>query len=194
MKKLVAACAALALVAAIPAATAVGKSGKSKQRAHVFKANIGPVVYGADQAYSMFFGRAQLVDNKRRDKVSIHMRGLKPGTTYPWHVHAIADPPAGADPCAANAPQGGIVNFTYRPLKANPSGNASSTGRSRTFRAVLGTLYYVNVHDPVTQAPIACGILRPTRKTRSALRAAAKKKAAAERRARARGKARGPRS
>jgi len=179
VKKFIAALAVLSLVGSVPAAVAHKGKDKSKHHAFVFKARIAPVVYGADQAYTGIEGKAQLVDNKRNDKVSIHMKGLTPGVTYPWHVHVIANAPAGTNPCEANAPQGPIVTaFTYKTLKANKSGNANAKGSGKTFRANLTDLYYVNVHDPATGAPIACGILKPTKKTKVALKkAAAKKKA-----------------
>ena len=153
---------ALVLAAPVAAGAHKGAKGhhkhaKSTPKAKVFKANIGPV--GTDAAYAGIEGKAQLVDNKRRDKISIHMRGLKPGTTYPWHIHVFAD--GVTNPCAAGAAQGPIVTaFTYKPLKANSSGNANSTGRSKTFTADKTKRYYVNVHDPVSGAPIACGVLK----------------------------------
>jgi hypothetical protein len=158
MKKLIAVCAVLSLAAVAPGALA---SGKGKHRAKVYRATLAPVVYGADQAYSGIEGKAQMVDNKRRDKVSIHMRGLAPRTTYPWHVHVIANAPKGTKPCAANAAQGPIVtDFTYRKLRTNKRGRASSKGSSRTFQARRADLYYIDVHDPATGAPIACGVLK----------------------------------
>jgi hypothetical protein len=158
VKKLIAAFAVLALSAGVPAA--VANKGHSK-RAKVYKATILPVVYGADQAYSGIGGKAHLVDGRRRDHVTIHMRGLTPKTTYPWHVHVIADAPAGTNPCKANAPQGPIATaFKYRKLKSNKSGRANSKGSSRSFTVDRRTdLAYVDVHDPATGAPIACGVL-----------------------------------
>ena len=32
-------------------------------------------------------GTAQLVDGKKNNTVSLHMRNLAPGTAYLWHVH-----------------------------------------------------------------------------------------------------------
>jgi hypothetical protein len=178
VKKLLAVIAVLSLAGVVPAAVAHKGKDKGKHHAYVFKAKLQPVVYGADQMYSGIRGKAQLVDNKRNDKVTLHMKGLTPGTTYPWHVHVIEDAPAGTNPCAALAPQGPIVtDFKYRKLKANKSGNANAKGSGKTFRANLEDLYYVNVHDPITGAPISCGVLKPTKKTKAALKKAAKKKA-----------------
>ena len=106
-------------------------------------------------------GRAQLVDGKKRNKISIHVRGLKPGDTYLWHVHKAAN--ATDDPCAPPAP---VVDGTpygdwvYGALTANAAGNASAKGTSATFdsRADKGP-FYVDVH--LTDGTvIACGVLK----------------------------------
>jgi hypothetical protein len=134
--------------------------------AKTYKAPIAPVAAGATDPA----GKSKLVDGKKNNKVGIHVTGLTPGTTYPWHVHVLA---AGVtDPCAEGAVQGPIVTaFTYGALTANEDGNASARGRSTTFD--WGTAsYYVNVHDPVSGAPIACGVL-----SRKALKAQPKGKA-----------------
>lgn len=106
-------------------------------------------------------GKAQLVDGKKRNKISIHVRGLKPGETYGWHIHKAAN--ATDDPCAPPAP---VVNGTpygdwvYGALTANEAGNASAKGTSATFdsRADKGP-FYVDVH--LTDGTvIACGVLK----------------------------------
>jgi hypothetical protein len=179
VKKLIAAIAVLSLAGGVPAAVAHKGKDKGSHHAYVFKAKLQPVVYGADQMYSGIRGKAQLVDNKRNDKVSLHMKGLTPGTIYPWHVHVIEDAPAGTDPCKALAQQGPIVTaFNYKRLKANKSGNANAKGSGKTFRVDANDLYYVNVHDPETGAPISCGVLKPTKKTKPKLKQLAKKQAA----------------
>jgi hypothetical protein len=106
-------------------------------------------------------GKAQLVDGKKRNKISIHVRGLKPGDTYLWHIHKAAN--ATDDPCAPSAP---VVDGTpygdwvYGALTANEAGNASAKGTSATFdsRADPGP-FYVDVHlgDGTI---IACGVLK----------------------------------
>jgi hypothetical protein len=76
-------------------------------------------------------GKAQLVDGKKRNKISIHVRGLTPGATYTWHIHKAAN--ATDDPCAPSAP---VVDGTpygdwvYRALTANEAGNASAKAKS----------------------------------------------------------------
>jgi hypothetical protein len=65
------------------------------------------------------------------------------------------------DPCAPRAAQGSIVtSFTYGTLTGNEDGNGFARGKSSTFDWGAATnQYYVNIHDPVTCAPIACGVL-----------------------------------
>lgn len=113
-------------------------------------------------------GRAQLVDGRKRNKVSLHMKGLKPGETYLWHVHQAK---AEGDPCAAGSTVGNPAPYpgwTYRTLKARPSGNASSKGRSSTFPVAedTGFTYYVNVHLE-DGTVIACGVLERKAKAKA---------------------------
>jgi hypothetical protein len=105
-------------------------------------------------------GKAQLVDGKKRNKISIHVRGLTPGATYTWHIHKAAN--ATDDPCAPSAP---VVDGTpygdwvYRALTANEAGNASAKAKSATFdsRADPGP-FYVDVHQ-ADGTMVACGVL-----------------------------------
>jgi hypothetical protein len=111
-------------------------------------------------------GRAHLVDGRKNDKVSLHMKGLEPGETYLWHVHQAT---AEGDPCAAGSTVGNPTpypSWTYRELTARPSGNANSKGRSTTFPVAeedTGGDYYVNVHLE-DGTVIACGVLEPKRR------------------------------
>jgi hypothetical protein len=106
-------------------------------------------------------GKAQLVDGKKRNKISIHVRGLTAGQTYGWHIHKAANPTD--DPCAPTAP---VVDGTpygdwlYGALTANEAGNASAKGTSATFdsRADKGP-FYVDVHL-ADGTVIACGVLK----------------------------------
>jgi hypothetical protein len=105
-------------------------------------------------------GKAQLVDGKKRNKISIHVRGLKAGQTYAWHVHKA--PSATDDPCAPTTPT--VVapygDWAYRALTANGDGNASAKATSATFdsRADKGP-FYVDVHL-ADGTVIACGVLK----------------------------------
>jgi hypothetical protein len=106
-----------ALLLAAPAA-AHDKHGK---HAKVSKAKLEAAEDG-----SAVRGRAHLVDGRSHDHVSLHMKGLKPGTTYLWEVREGT-----CDDAAATASEG----WTYRELTVRESGNANSKGRSKTFSA-----------------------------------------------------------
>jgi hypothetical protein len=105
-------------------------------------------------------GKAQLVDGKKRNKISIHVRGLTPGAAYTWHIHKAAN--ATDDPCAPPAP---VVDgspygdWVYGALTANEAGNASAKAKSATFdsRADPGP-FYVDVHQ-ADGTMVACGVL-----------------------------------
>jgi hypothetical protein len=106
-------------------------------------------------------GKAQLVDAKKRNKISIHVRGLKAGETYAWQIHRAAN--ATDDPCEPTTPvivPAAYGDWTYGALVANAAGNASAKGTSATFdsRADVGP-FYVDVHQ-ADGAVVACGVLK----------------------------------
>jgi hypothetical protein len=140
---------ALALLAVPGTALAAGKGAK------VYRAHLAPVAVDATTPT----GRAHLVDGKKNNILTIHAKGLTAGLTYPWHMHAVA--PGVTDPCALGATPGPIVDsFTYGPLAANAAGNARAKAKSPSFDwGPAANQYYVDIHDPVTDAPIACGVL-----------------------------------
>jgi hypothetical protein len=123
--------------------------------AHVYRAQLAPVGAGASTPTA----RAHLVDGQKNNIATLEVKGLSPGTSYPWHVHAFA--PGVTDPCAPGAAQGPIVSsFTFGMLTANADGNGSAMAKSPSFDwGAASNSYYVNIHDPATLAPIACGIL-----------------------------------
>lgn len=169
MKRFISFLAMFGLLLALPAGAAAHKKGHHKHhRAKQLRAAIEPV--GTDAAYAGIEGRARLVTNKRRSKLVIHMRGLTRKVVYPWHLHVA--PEGVEDPCAEGAAQGPVAEeFRYRRLKANGSGRANSHAKSRTFTFDRTKTYYVNVHDPSSGAPIACGVLeRKARKGRKGKR------------------------
>ena len=108
----------------------VGVAVASHKGAKTYKADLEPVTVG-DTAPT---GKAKL---------------LEPEETYPWHVHE-------GGTCE---PAGDIVTVfePYGELTANAAGNASAKAKSERFNSEDG--YSVNVHDPTTGAPIACGVL-----------------------------------
>ena len=128
-----------------------------EKHAKVSKAKLAATEGGPPDAR----GHAQLVDGRKRDKVSLHMKGLEPGETYLWHVHQATGE---GDPCAADSAVANPTPYpgwTYRELKARQSGNANSKGRSSTFPVVEEESegdFYVNVHLQ-DGTVIACGVL-----------------------------------
>ncbi len=147
---------------ALGAVLAGGDGKGAKTFRATLEANAAAATAGVPDAR----GTAQLVDNRKRDKVSLHMKGLEPGTTYLWHVHQAT---AEGDPCAAGSTVGNpgpYPGFAYRTLKAGPKGNASAKGTSRTFpvaAADTGEDVYVNVHLE-DGTVIACGVLERKRR------------------------------
>ena len=169
MRKLPALLAMAALVF-VPggALAAKPKDKKPSPRAKVYKATLKAV--GADAAYTTKrFGRAQLVDGKKNNKVSVHFRGLTPGGTYLWHVHQATGP---GNPCEVPAiggpPYAGWDWTKVNPFKANAAGNYNKTFKTKTFPVTTpgvdtGFVYYVNVHL-ADGTVIACGKFRGSRK------------------------------
>ena len=188
MKKLSVLAVAIA-VAFVPAgaATAKPKPKKPSPRAHTYKATLKAV--GADAAYTTKrFGKAQLVDGKKNNKVSVHVRGLTPGGTYLWHVHQAT---GAGNPCADTSiggpPYAGWDWSKVNPFTANASGNYNKTLKTKTFPISIaagdtGFVYYVNVHL-ADGTVIACGVFKGSRKaTPKYKKQQAKKKKQRERR------------
>jgi hypothetical protein len=155
--------AAVASIAAVGVASvATADSGHS---AKTYKASLAAVNPAATTAgVPTVGGKAQLVDGKKKNKVSLHVRNLAAGTAYLWHVHEGT--------CAA--PGAPVAGWTYRTqdpagngtLTSNESGNANTKGKSETFTADPAKSYSVNVHvaTPTNGLPagtiIACGDLK----------------------------------
>lgn len=89
-----------------------------------YRAKLSPVAVGAPSPR-----KAHLVDGKKSNFVTVHVKGLAAGTTYPWQVHVL---PAGVTyPSEPGATQGAIdTRFRYDTLTANEDGNASAKGQS----------------------------------------------------------------
>jgi hypothetical protein len=158
--------AAVASIAAICiASVATAASGQS---AKSYKASLAAVNPAATTAgLPTVAGKAQLVDGKKNNKASLHMRNLAPDTVYLWHVHEGT--------CAATGAP--VAGWTYRTqvgangtLTSDASGNANTKGKSATFNADPTKSYSVNVHvSTLTNGLaagtiIACGDLQATKK------------------------------
>jgi hypothetical protein len=157
--------AAVALIAAIGVASVA--SADSGHSAKTYKASLAAVNPAATTAgLASVVGKAQLVDGKKINKVSLHMRNLAARTMYLWHVHEGS--------CAATGAP--VAGWTYRTqigangtLTSNASGNANTKGKSATFNADPTKSYSVNVHvaTPTNGLPagtiIACGDLKASK-------------------------------
>src|SRR5215210_7257409 len=126
MKRLIALL-VLAAVALVPGAAS------AKSRTKVYRGTFQFV--GADGAYVKGkFGHAQLVDGRRNDKLSVHVRRLASRAKYLYRLEQsekIA--------CDEDAPAGSEVpGWTYRRggiLTTNRNGVANGSARSRAFEA-----------------------------------------------------------
>ena len=143
------------VLAFVPAGAVAKPRSKPKHRAHVYKATIHPV--GADAAYTdVKFGKAQLVDGRKHDKLSVHLRHLAPGETYQVAVLQSA----AEHPC--EDPSGGTPAGTWtfkKPLTANPAGNVNGKAKSTDFESEPGTNYFVTVSTTGGDV-IGCGELK----------------------------------
>jgi hypothetical protein len=166
MTRRLTAAAVASIVAIGVAGSAMAASGGS---AKTYKGSLTVVNPAATTAgLATVRGDSQLVDGKKNNKVSLHMRNLAPGTMYLWHVHEGS--------CAATG--GPVAGFTYRTqvgangtLTADGAGNANTRGRSATFNADPTKSYSVNVHVAaptnglVAGTIIACGDLTARKAT-----------------------------
>jgi hypothetical protein len=147
--------AAGALIAAIGVASVAGAD--SGHSAKTYKASLAAVNPAATTAgLATVAGKAQLVDGKKNNKVSLHMRNLAARTMYLWHVHEGS--------CAATGAP--VAGWTYRTqigangtLTSNASGNANTKGKSATFNADPTKSYSVNVHVATLTNGVAAGTI-----------------------------------
>ena len=160
--------AAVAVASIAAASIASVATAASDHSATPYKASLTAVNPDATTAgLANVVGKAQLVDGKKNNKVSLHMRNLAPGTVYLWHVHEGT--------CAATGAP--VPGWTYRTqdaagdgtLTSNASGNGNTRGKSSTFNADPTKSYSVNVHvstptNGLTAGTIiACGDLKASK-------------------------------
>src|SRR5215213_5261647 len=150
-------------ITAATAATiaAIGLAGvataDSAHTAKTYKASLAAVNPAATTAgLATVTGKAQLVDGKKNNKVSLHMRNLAADTVYLWHVHEGSCADTGAP----------VPGWTYRTqagdngtLTTNESGNANTRGKSATFNADPAKSYSVNVHISTLTNDLAPGTI-----------------------------------
>lgn len=138
---------------AVAGAAAPVTAKKPSPRAKVYRAKLAPVPVGDYGLLARSRGKAQLVDGKKNDKISIQVRRLSPGVTYGWRI--VEAPASASLPCSTGTP---VAGWTYKPLKANTAGNANSKGKSKTFKADREKSYFVGVYLPSGEA-FLCGKL-----------------------------------
>src|SRR4051794_32734399 len=156
MKKQLAALAGVAAVALSPA----GADAHSK--AKVYRGSFQLV--GADGSYTRdSFGKAQLVDGKRNDQLSVHVRHLGSRVTYTFRLQSAATAceqgaAGGTDVPGWNYRRGGV-------LTTNRHGIANSWARARGFKADTSVEYFVGVFDS-SQRLVACAQLTKKHKAK----------------------------
>jgi hypothetical protein len=155
MKRFLALLALLTLALALPAVAPAKKKHKHPHhRTTVLKGSFRAI--GADGAYTdRKFGKAQLVDNRKRDKLSVHLRRLAPRTIYTFALYSVAK---GQPRCEEGA-SGGTQEVAFPPKskRTNTHGNLNATQRSKTFKADRARRYFVLVSDG--SQPVACAKL-----------------------------------
>ena len=155
MNRILSLSAALVVAVAVPA-TAVGHGSHGSHKAKVRWATLKPV--RADvAAYTDMRGKAQMTANKRNAKVSLHLKGMVPGATYPWAIVQGTDP---ATVCADGTP---VAGFKYRKLKAGKKGNANSKAWTKKGRFTFDktATYAVVVYQAgTTDEVLLCGVFK----------------------------------
>jgi hypothetical protein len=142
----------------IVAVSVAGVAIADSHSAKTYKASLAAVNPAATTAgLATVAGKAQLVDGKKNNKVSLHLRHLAPGAVYLWHVHE--------GNCADTAAP--VARWTYLThdaagngtLTSNAAGNANTRGRSATFTADPAKSYSVNVHVSTPTNGLAAGTI-----------------------------------
>jgi hypothetical protein len=142
MKRLIAVL-ILATLALVPA------TASAKPKTKVYRGTF--TLVGDGDYVTGNFGKAQLVDGKRNDKLSVHVRRLGSRAMYTYRLQQGT--------CKEGAPGGTEVpGWKYRPLKTNRKGVGNSTARSRTFTASTDAKYFVGIYS-ATGEIVACAQL-----------------------------------
>src|SRR3954451_23569803 len=150
MKKL-AALAGVLVIALVPATA----NAHSKAKTKVYKGSFQLV--GADGSYtSDSFGKAHLVDGKRNDQLSVHVRKLGSRVKYTFKLQSAAEA------CTQGAAGGtDVPGWKYRRagvLFTNRHGVANSLARAHGFKVDPTVEYFVGVFDSSNRL-VACAQL-----------------------------------
>jgi hypothetical protein len=174
MKRTLALLALLALALAVPAGAPAKKpdhkNGHSGSPAKVYKGSFRAAGSEADYNGDRKFGKAQLVDGNKNDKLSVHVRKLAPKTSYAFALYRTAK---GDAVCDAGADTGELVtDFVYKPKKTNSAGNFNTKSRSKTFKANPSEFsYFVLVSttkpDGSADQAVSCAALKGKRQKKA---------------------------
>jgi hypothetical protein len=159
MKRFLALLALLSLALALPAAAPAKKKHKPHHRTTVLKGSFEAI--GADGAYTdKKFGKAHLVDNRKRDKLSVHLRRLAPRTAYTFALYSVAK----GEPRCEEGASGGTQETAFPPKtkSTNARGHLNAKQRSKTFKVDRARRYFVLVSQGA--APVACAKLKGKKK------------------------------
>ena len=146
---------AVLAIAAAPATALASKThakhhAKSHSKTKVLRATLKPTT-AEIKAYTAYTGKAQMVANKHNAKISIHLRNMVAGATYPWAVvTGSCDGPA-------------VSGLKYKTLKARKSGIANAKGyaKKKGFTFDSSKQYFVVVRPPGAAAgALLCGELK----------------------------------
>src|ERR1700742_775501 len=135
--------AALVGVAAV-ALTPAAADAHSKSKSKIYKGSFQLV--GADGSYTRdSFGKAQLVDGRRNDQLSVHVRKRGSRATYTFRLQSAATA------CEQGAAGGtDVPGWKYRRegvLVTNRHGVANGSARARGFKVDRDVEYFVGVFD-----------------------------------------------
>src|SRR3954471_2988072 len=150
----------LAALAGVLAIALVPATADAHSRSKVYKGSFQLV--GADGSYTRdSFGKAQLVDGKRNDQLSVHVRKLGSRATYTFRLQSAATA------CERGAAGGtDVPGWKYRRggvLVTNRHGVANSFARARGFKVDPSVEYYVGVFD-TSKRLVACAQLTTKKK------------------------------
>jgi hypothetical protein len=151
----------VAAVALTPAAADAHHKSKSKSK--VYKGSFQLV--GADGSYTRdSFGKAHLVDGRRNDQLSVHVRKLGSRATYTFRLQSAATA------CEQGAAGGtDVPGWKYRRggvLVTNRHGVANVGRAARGFKVDPNVEYFVGVFDS-TNRLVACAQLTTSTRPRS---------------------------
>jgi hypothetical protein len=154
MRKLIA-------VAIVVAFSALPAAADAHSRTKIYRGSFQLV--GADGSYTRdSFGKAQLVDGKRNDQLSVHVRKLGSHARYVFRLQSAATA------CEQGAAGGtDVPGWKYRRdglLVTNRHGVANSWARAHGFKVDPSVEYFVGVFDATTHRLVACAQLTTKKK------------------------------